>query len=363
MTMQRKTPKIEIISKKLSQMTTSELIQESSLSESNATKVAQLAWNSSVGRANEIYRGLSELNTVANNLEARRFILSFIERNGLGGPGIDTLANILSSEPKNQETQLLHSISIKYKDTIAPAILMTAKGTPDALVDILAKDTGLAGQVYADNVETRAKTLSMIERVIENTGKWENERSGIFLSKAFMQKPINEFKAIIHNLSTIPYWFLLGVGTEGSKEQKEAITDSQSPEVMSKIMEMQFAGTWPVKPGEDKNKLFLNWIKSSKISPEVKLAKFEEIYPSLDEDTKSELVKELARMPNRNIYNKILKMFENGETNEVEAITGNLSFSISNFSKLLRIMRDRGLLSRADPDFMSFVQRMTSRRN
>ena len=344
-------------------MSNEELIQEASLSEANAVKVANTVWNNaSSSRANAVYRRMSELNTVLDNIEARKFILSSIEKSGLGGPNIETLANLLSSTPKNQEYQVLRTIALKYRDSIAPAIMLTSKGTPDQVVDDIAADTGLTGVVYADKVQRKKQTIDMVERYLEISGKWENERGGIFLSKPLMQKPIKEFSEMVKNLTSVPSWFLYALGAEGTPAQKQAINELTSPKIITTLMEMKFVGDWPVEQGVDRNELFINWIRNSRISIDEKLSKLDAVFLSLDIEMQKRLVQELSKINDRKVFNKLVQMLDKGETDEVEAITANLSNSIPAFSKLLTILNKRGLISRADPDFIAFINKMRGRR-
>ena len=171
-------------------MTPSELLTEARNSPADMVRVAQEAWNSSEGKGNAIFRGLSEMPQALENIEVRRFALRFIELHGLGGPNIETLSNFLSTVPKPEDASILRSIASKYKDTIAPALIMTSRATPDALVDALAEETGLAGQVLAPKMETRKRTLRMLNTVLTNLGKWTNERSAIFISDPLLHGQI-----------------------------------------------------------------------------------------------------------------------------------------------------------------------------
>ena len=339
-------------------MTDDELIEAASTSEAEAVKVAQEAWNGSVGRGNSLYRRMSELNTVKENPEVRKFILRFIEKAGLGGPNIDTLTNILDSNPRDDECPYLRAISSKYIESIAPALMLVSKGTPDQIVDEIAMRTGLAGQVYADKVKIKNKTLEMVRTALENGIKWENERGAIFLSKPISQESWDSFEEMFQKAQSVPLRFLVYIGREGSRGQREVLSKTKSPDIISKLMDLQFTGEWPVEPGHNKNELFLNWMSNEAVSIDEKIAKFDEVWGKLDQETKGNLVKVFAGLPYMKSFNKVVKMLENGETDEVEAITGNLSFSIANFSKILSAIERRGLLSRADPYFIDFVNKM-----
>lgn len=345
--------------KKISQFTDDELVQLASNSEADATKVAQEAWNASIGRANSLYRRLSELNTVTRNTEARRLILRFIERVGLGGPNVDTLLNLLQSDPIESEYQFLRAIAVRYRESIAPALMLVSKGTPDQVIDDISVETGLSGLVDANKSKIRKTTIDMLKQVFDAGVKWENERGAIFLSKIVAQESLGDFKEMIKNMRDVPIRFLCFIGREGSQSQRAALNSSHSPEIISKLIELQFTGEWPLDPGRDKNQLFLDWMRSDLVSIDKKLEKFDEVYGRADTNTRNELVKTVAKLPNIKAFSKILRMFENGETDEIEAITSNLQFSVSSFSRIISAMNKRGIpMDKADPFFLNFVQKI-----
>lgn len=337
-------------------MTSGELLIEARNSPADMIRVAQEAWNGSEGRGNAVFRGLSEMPQAVENVEVRRFALRFIEVNGLGGPNIETLSNFLNTSSKKEETGILRAIASKYRDSIAPALIMTSRATPDELVDSLAEETGLAGQVLAPKMETRRRTLRMLNTVLTNLGTWTNERSAIFISDPFLKGELGDTNEILSSLSVTPSTFLYALAVNGTQEQRDIAYVSVNPANMQKIIELQLEGSWPMDPSKNRYDLLKEFIESPKTSPEDKIKMFDKAFYAQDNSFKDDLAALFSSLQSSETFDKALDLWEKGEIDTVEEITGNLFLACSDFYRIAEILKERNQFHRANPQFVSFVQ-------
>jgi hypothetical protein len=354
--------KINTAAKGISLMSTYELIEEAAKSPENASRVAQEAWRGSAGRANAVYRALSEMPQAAIRPDVRNYALKFIERVGFGGPNIETLSNLLSYPAIDEEDVILRSICEKYSTTIAPAVIFISKGTPDSLVDRLAFKYGFGSTVRltAQQIPQRDHMMKMLRNIFSsNCATWSNDRSALFISVPMIEGKFGDLKGIIDTIAEVPPYFFSALSFSGTKKDKEDVLYSSNPVVQRGILNYQLTGNFILEPKESEEALKA-YMLSPDISPDEKVITFNSLDQSQRTNPvdKKELLSIMARIPSSITFERVLKAFVDGEFDDVEAITSNLNQAISSCQEIIEVINRNRWLKRADPRFVEFAKHL-----
>jgi hypothetical protein len=355
--------KINTAAKGISLMSTYELIEEAAKSPEDASRVAQEAWRGSAGRANAVYRALSEMPQAAVRLDVRNYALKFIERVGFGGPNIETLSNLLSYPAIEEEAVILRSICEKYSTTIAPAVIFISKGTPDSLVDQLAFKYGLGSTVKltAQQIPQRDHMMKMLRNIFSsNCATWSNDRSALFISVPMIEGKFGDLKGIIDTIAEVPPYFFSALSFSGTRKDKEDVLYSSNSVVQRGILDYQLTGNHILDPKESEEALKA-YMSSPDIPPDEKVITFDSLDQYAQRPTpvdKKELLSIMAKIPSSITFARALKAFIDGEFDDVEAITSNLNQAISSCQEIIEVINRNRWLKRADPRFVEFAKHL-----
>ncbi len=347
--------------KSLSKMTPEELMATAELSEVDAVRVAQETWDRSVGVGNVVYLKLSRIPIAASNKDVRRVIFRFLLKKDFNGPSMEIFSNLLSYPvvDDRNEPHLIMSVCREHLSTIAPAIALTAKGTPPEVIRGLAMETGLQGVVLAPKVEIRNRTLDMLDTVL-SFGHWEENAFSYDLARMALRGEIRKynFNEFLKNVSSEAAGsFVVALNEAGTNTQKREAIESGNMNLIKALLKARMDGLWV--GSEDFSPLLNKWFLSKEVSPEEKASMANsDNFAGLSEEEKDTVGKILASLPSKITYQVALEMFEAKESDNVKELSDNLANACMFFSRIIDLAKERGVLDKVNQKLLDYEKRL-----
>lgn len=273
------------------------------------------------------------------------------------------LSSVLESLPPPSDLSSREVAGSDNTGRLAALVLMSSK-TPTGTIDVLATQWKLKSGVLADEVAIRSL---MVRRIVEaeNAGvAWDNPRSVTIVSGIMQKEGWGGVlsRTFIEGLNSYPNVMMSLIVANAPKHlvdnaiQKEMQSSKKSSSILNvlSILDDDKIATETVArfmtdngvPNKEKIALYEFLVEHGNTG---KFARTPAI--------RTTGLKEFAKIKNQETFNVAMDRMRDGSDKEsVREITGNLDFSLNEYSHIMDLLHNRNIMDQADPKFAATVE-------